>query len=107
MVCYNDGRGYSRPSPWFTTTTGNAYHADDHGFTNKLPTEHFQAIRGDKKKAELNMRLFNSAFCDALFKLSLWSWRDSNSRPNEELICFLHVYLRFDCREQARPKPPT
>ena len=24
-----------------------------------------------------------------------WSWRDSNSRPNEELICFLHVYLRL------------
>ena len=25
----------------------------------------------------------------------LWRWRDSNSRPNEELICFLHVYLRL------------
>ena len=37
----------------------------------------------------------------------LWSWRDSNSRPNEELICFLHVYLRLHCRGRARPKPPT
>ena len=36
-----------------------------------------------------------------------WSWRDSNSRPNEELICFLHVYLRLHCRGEARPKPPT
>lgn len=39
--------------------------------------------------------------------LFLWRWRDSNSRPNEELICFLHVYLRLDCRDRARPKPPT
>nr|DAQ54819.1 MAG TPA: hypothetical protein [Caudoviricetes sp.] len=37
----------------------------------------------------------------------LWRWRDSNSRPNEELICFLHVYLRLHCRGRARPKPPT
>ena len=36
-----------------------------------------------------------------------WSWRDSNSRPNEELICFLHAYLRLDFRVAARPKPPT
>ena len=36
-----------------------------------------------------------------------WRWRDSNSRPNEELICFLHVYLRLHCRGRARPKPPT
>ena len=38
---------------------------------------------------------------------SEWRWRDSNSRPNEELICFLHVYLRLHCRGRARPKPPT
>ena len=36
-----------------------------------------------------------------------WRWRDSNSRPNEELICFLHVYLRLHCRGRASPKPPT
>lgn len=35
-----------------------------------------------------------------------WSWRDSNPRPNEELMSFLHAYLRFDCRVQTRPKPP-
>ena len=40
-------------------------------------------------------------------KLFLWSWRDSNPRPNEELICFLHAYLRLDFRVAARPKPPT
>ncbi|BAR49932.1 hypothetical protein TF3313_2499 [Tannerella forsythia 3313] len=37
----------------------------------------------------------------------MWSWRDSNSRPNEELICFLHAYLRLHFRAAARPKPPT
>ena len=36
----------------------------------------------------------------------MWSWRDSNSRPNEELICFLHAYLRLDFRVTTRPKPP-
>jgi len=36
-----------------------------------------------------------------------WSWRDSNPRPNEELICFLHAYLRLDFRLNARPEPPT
>ena len=41
------------------------------------------------------------------FHTCWWSWRDSNSRPNEELICFLHVYLRLHCRGEARPKPPT
>ena len=35
-----------------------------------------------------------------------WSWRDSNPRPNAELMSFLHAYLRFDCRVQTRPKPP-
>ena len=25
----------------------------------------------------------------------MWTWRDSNSRPNEEQICFLHAYLHF------------
>lgn len=44
---------------------------------------------------------------DSFLIVWLWRWRDSNSRPNEELICFLHVYLRLHCREQARPKPPT
>lgn len=23
-----------------------------------------------------------------------WSWRESNPRPNEELMSFLHAYLR-------------
>ena len=110
------------PRPWFATTTAVVTHAHHHGLPRRramlitptamvLPTNFLPSISrlfvGIKRKAELNMRLFNSAFCDALFNLSLWSWRDSNSRPNEELICFLHVYLRFNCREQARPKPPT
>jgi len=25
----------------------------------------------------------------------LWTWRDSNPRPNEEQICFLHAYLHL------------
>jgi len=37
----------------------------------------------------------------------LWSWRESNPRPNEEAICFLHAYLRLGFRAAARPKPPT
>ena len=24
--------------------------------------------------------------------LKKWSWRESNPRPNEEVICFLHAY---------------
>ena len=39
--------------------------------------------------------------------LILWSWRESNPRPNEETIRFLHAYLGFDFRATARPKPPT
>ena len=110
------------PRPWFATTTAVVTHAHHHGLPRRramlitpmtmvLPTNFLPSISrlfvGIKRKAELNMRLFNSAFCDALFNLSLWSWRDSNSRPNEELICFLHVYLRLHCRGEARPKPPT
>ena len=30
--------------------------------------------------------------------LSLWSWRESNPRPNEEAIRFLHAYLRLNFR---------
>jgi len=37
---------------------------------------------------------------------NLWSWRESNPRPNKEIIRLLHVYLRLDFRAWARPKPP-
>ena len=37
----------------------------------------------------------------------VWSWRESNPRPNKEKISFLHVYLRLNFRVPARPKPPT
>ena len=37
----------------------------------------------------------------------LWSWRESNPRPNEESMCFLHAYLRRYCREAASAKLPT
>ena len=35
--------------------------------------------------------------------LSLWSWRESNPRPNEEAIRFLHAYLRlkFSCIDKT------
>ena len=39
--------------------------------------------------------------------LILWSWRDSNPRPNGETVCFLHAYLGLHFRATARPKPPT
>jgi hypothetical protein len=28
-----------------------------------------------------------------LFSACSWSWRESNPRPNMEIICFLHAYL--------------
>ena len=39
--------------------------------------------------------------------LSLWSWRESNPRPNEEIISFLHAYLCLSFRVTAEPKPST
>lgn len=35
---------------------------------------------------------------------SWWSWRDSNPRPNEEIISFLHAYLclSFSCRSRTK-----
>lgn len=49
----------------------------------------------------------NRIYTDLDFSLKKWSWRDLNPRPNKELICFLHAYLRLSFREWARPKPPT
>lgn len=40
------------------------------------------------------------------FDVWVWSRRDSNPRPNEEAIRFLHVYLRLNFRAPTRPKPP-
>jgi hypothetical protein len=37
----------------------------------------------------------------------LWSWRESNPRPNEEIISFLHAYLCLSFRATAEPKPST
>ena len=39
--------------------------------------------------------------------LFLWSWRESNPRPNKEAIRFLHAYSRLHFRATARPGPPT
>ena len=36
-----------------------------------------------------------------------WSWRESNPRPNEEIISFLHAYLCLSFRVVAEPKPST
>ena len=38
---------------------------------------------------------------------NLWSWRESNPRPHEETIRFLHAYSRLRFRAVARPGPPT
>ena len=32
------------------------------------------------------------------FQIHSWSWRESNPRPNEEAIRFLHAYLRLNFR---------
>ena len=37
--------------------------------------------------------------------LSLWSWRESNPRPNEEIISFLHANLSLIFRAGTEPKP--
>ena len=37
----------------------------------------------------------------------MWSWRESNPRPNRETIRFLHAYFGLHFRATARPKPPT
>jgi len=39
--------------------------------------------------------------------LKEWSWRESNPRPNEEIISFLHAYLCLNFRVTAEPKPST
>ena len=49
-----------------------------------------------KKSKKINSRTF-----------ILWSWRDSNPRPNRDAICFLHAYLHFNCQERARLKTPN
>jgi len=37
----------------------------------------------------------------------LWSWRESNPRPDEENICFLHAYSNIDFRHLADVRQPT
>ena len=36
----------------------------------------------------------------------MWSWRESNPRPNRETIRFLHAYSRLHFRAMTRPGPP-
>ena len=38
---------------------------------------------------------------------AMWTRRESNPRPNEETICFLHAYLRLGFRTRARPELPA
>jgi len=62
----------------------------------------------DKEKTlQITEFVVFGSFLSLTFVAKLWSWRESNPRPNKEMISFLHVYLRFDFRVQARPKPPT
>ena len=37
----------------------------------------------------------------------LWSWRDSNPRPNAELMSFLHAYPQVGFRVSPGPWPPN
>ena len=53
---------------------------------------------------------FSTSFKPLTYKLTLyflWSWRESNPRPNKEPIRFLHAYPSFGFRTSARPEPPT
>ena len=36
----------------------------------------------------------------------LWSWRESNPRPNRETICFLQAYLYLSFRAMTWIEPP-
>ena len=38
---------------------------------------------------------------------TLWSWRESNPRPDKETICFLHAYFVFGFHPAAENKHPT
>jgi len=37
----------------------------------------------------------------------MWSWRDSNPRPNKQQINFLHAYFVIIFRHKAENKHPT
>ncbi len=37
----------------------------------------------------------------------MWSWRDSNPRPNKQYIRFLHAYFTIGFRLEAESKHPT
>ena len=41
-----------------------------------------------------------------LCTVTKWKWRESNPRPHEETIRFLHAYLGLHFRAVTRPKPP-
>lgn len=45
-------------------------------------------------------------FCN-LQNLFLWSWRDSNPRPNKQYISFLHAYSTIDFRPKTESRHPT
>lgn len=67
----------------------------------------FQNLMKKDIKSKTDSATFNTTNQQLIEKQYIsWSWRDSNPRPNEELMSFLHAYLRFDCRVQTRPKPP-
>ena len=38
---------------------------------------------------------------------NLWSWRDSNPRPNKQYISFLHAYSTIGFRLKAESRHPT
>eukprot|EP00831_Metopus_contortus_P014187 TRINITY_DN1585_c0_g1_i1.p2 TRINITY_DN1585_c0_g1~~TRINITY_DN1585_c0_g1_i1.p2 ORF type:complete len:134 (+),score=10.36 TRINITY_DN1585_c0_g1_i1:3-404(+) len=40
-----------------------------------------------------------------VFLIYFFFWRESNPRPNEETICFLHAYLCLNFRIYSRPEP--
>lgn len=56
-------------------------------WSNKIGV--FTKTQGTKQQAIQKTPLVH----DILTAHQKWTWGESNSRPNEETICFLHAYL--------------
>lgn len=69
---------------------------------NNLLSVHFWGGTARQERAVKIETRCRSGFSDIL-----WSWRDSNSRPNKQYASFLHAYFAFGFRPQAEGKHPT
>ena len=70
----------------------------------------FKVFINKKHKSKIRFQYF-CAFVYILRKMLilkciLWSWRESNPRPNRETLSFLHAYSGLNFRALTRPGPP-